>query len=136
MKTTIAQIDNEIIKLRQKQNRIHKQEEKELIPKFKKQWIGRCFKYRNSYGGDQKKWWLYSMVTDITGVNFCRTPASPHLNVISFQKCSMEEFRIKVKEFNYDMDSHIEIKPSEFNIEYKKILKELTLLTKGVKNDS
>ncbi len=132
MKTTV-EIDKEIIKLRQKQERIRKKEEKELIPKFKKKWIGRCFKYRNSYGGDRKKWWLYSMITDVTNINFCRTPAEPYLEVISFQKCSMGEFRIKVKEFNCDMNSHIEIKPSEFNIEYKKMLKELTLLTKGIK---
>lgn len=132
MKTTVD-IDQEIIKLRQKQQRIYKKEQKELIPKFKKQWIGRCFKYRNSYGGNRKNWWLYSIITGVTDVNFCRTPASPYLEVISFQKCEMGEFRIKVKEFSYDMNGHIEIKPSEFNIEYKKILKELTLLTKGIK---
>ena len=28
--------------------------------------LGKCFKYRNSYGGDREKWWLYIKVTKVS----------------------------------------------------------------------
>jgi hypothetical protein len=29
--------------------------------------VGRCFKYRNTYGGgDEKSWWLYAKITGVT----------------------------------------------------------------------
>lgn len=38
--------------------------------------IGKCYRYRNNYGGDSKPWWLYQCVTgvgengELTGIAF------------------------------------------------------------------
>ena len=29
--------------------------------------IGKCYKYRNSYGGDGRNWWLYRRIFDVVG---------------------------------------------------------------------
>ena len=130
METSVENLDKEIIKLRQKQERVRKNQKKELIPKFKKEWIGKCFKYRNSYGGSRPSWWLYAIIIDIPDVNFYRTPAEPYFHTVSFQKCCNGNFTIKEDDLQCNMNKWKEITPSQFNIEYKKILKELSMLTK------
>ena len=76
--------------------------------------LGRCFKYRNSYGSDSK-WWLYAKVTGDDGY-WPRT--------FSFQVTDRQEVGFK----NNDQSSHIggdswtPISATEFRKELKKAL--------------
>lgn len=52
--------------------------------------VGRCGRYRNSYGSDRPSWWLYRKVMSLTSDN--------GLNVFSFQEDCLGELKIKPKD--------------------------------------
>ncbi len=65
-----------------------------------RKYLGKCFKYQNSYGGDSKKWWLYARVTafDEDALSF---------GTLEFQRSS--ENIIEIKQYthaNYDGRNH------------------------------
>ena len=78
--------------------------------------VGKCFKYRNSYGGSYEKWWLYLQVKSIDEKSLSFT-------CVEFQRTSMDIIEIKLdKKFNWNgknyfdnNSSYIEIPKSEFN---------------------
>lgn len=118
--------EKEIQELREKQNKEQNKQAKELIPQYKKEWLGRCFKYRNSYGGGESNWWLYAKITKIEGVNFmCSNGVEPNFYCFTFQKTSMNIIEIQPKQFKYRLNDWVEISKREFNTAYKKLLKEL-----------
>ena len=67
---TIADLKKKELEIRNKINSVTEAREKELLPKYRKEWIGKCFKYRNSCSGDKPKWWLYVRILDVESVNF------------------------------------------------------------------
>ena len=84
------------------------------VPLLKKS-IGKCFKYRNSYGGDRPQWYLYTKIVGVDEKNMS-------FNCVSFQKTSMDIVEIKFdQKFNFRGEnyfndrSYIEIKASEYN---------------------
>lgn len=109
-------------------------EHKELInvsiPELEKS-IGRCFKYKNSYGGHLDRWWLYVKVTGINKKDMSFT-------TMKFQNTSLNRIEIEYsRKSNYDgknsFDSfhggnYIEIKQSEFNRAKKVMIKKVTKL--------
>ncbi|KKN75921.1 hypothetical protein LCGC14_0376290 [marine sediment metagenome] len=61
----------------------------EVDPKMQAM-IGKCFKCRNSYGANQKDWWLYSKVIDYE-------PQNKLLVVCTYQRTSMDNINIWIK---------------------------------------
>lgn len=53
------------VKLRRVISEIDRINESEVIPSLKDRYLGKCFKYQNSYGSGSGKWWLYLQVTEI-----------------------------------------------------------------------
>lgn len=71
--------------------------------------IGHFFRFRNSYGGDHKKWWLYVAVT---GVQSWGAPCG-----WSFQRTSADEADVRLSNeetFYIDSGGYQEIDATEF----------------------
>ncbi|KAB1440354.1 hypothetical protein [Pseudodesulfovibrio senegalensis] len=62
--------DEQIRELNRKRNEERENLAKELLPGYRKEWIGRCFKAPNSYGESYPDWWLYAKVTSVDQLNF------------------------------------------------------------------
>lgn len=129
MVTELQQIENDI-KIRrdffeakmkpfyEKKNKLHS----EILDKKNKNLIGKCFKFRNGYGGEEK-WWLYYKVVDIkSGFNdlLVITVEEPHLN-------SGDYVEIKMRDTHRDM-LQTEITEKEFNLAYEKALQKINKL--------
>ena len=56
----------EIVRQHETQERIKKDI---AIVKANSQLVGHCYKYQNSYGGTNSKWWLYSQIVGTRGTN-------------------------------------------------------------------
>ena len=127
--------DKEIIRLRNKQDKERQKEEKKLLPQYKKDWIGRCFKYSNSYGGSTKpseRWFLYFMIKEIECVNYIYdgTP-EPNFRCLAFQRDTTKAITIELDKFHHRFDDdYKEINPSEFLKEYNKLIKSLNIKLK------
>lgn len=80
--------------------------------KHNKTLIGRCFKYHNSGGGCDEKWWLYLKVTHAV---------DGHLRVFKFEKLPNGNISIEPDQFSYSgkLDSehsgYQEIGPAEYD---------------------
>lgn len=126
-----------IEKLKQQVNELNKQindiEYKKLIevsiPELRKS-IGRCFKYKNSYGGNLDKWWLYKKIISINEKDMT-------FNTLEFQITSLNIIEVKLEQqYNFGGKSYFdnqgtwytEIKPSEFNKARKMFLKKIEKL--------
>lgn len=59
-------LDKKKTELRNVQDRINRVKEKEVLPEFKRMYVGKCFRYMNSGGG--KSWPVYFKVLDIADV--------------------------------------------------------------------
>lgn len=69
-------IDDQIAVLRKKKSdqewADYEKNERPKLPEM----VGKCYKYRNSYGGDSSDWWLYKKITRFVkgdGVDFLLT---------------------------------------------------------------
>jgi hypothetical protein len=95
---------------------------KRIMPKAKKL-IGKCYKYRNSYGGDQKPWWLYQKVVEIKSIN---DENRVWLKVNTFQQDCIGDINFKKEEFGYcDLrggDNYQEISSKEYEMEKNKLI--------------
>jgi hypothetical protein len=95
---------------------------KKVMPKAKKL-IGKCYKYLNSYGGDQKPWWLYQKVVEIKSIN---DENKVWLKVNTFQKDCTGDINFKKEEFGYrdlrDGDDYQEISSKEYEMEKNKLI--------------
>ena len=93
------------------------------LPNLRK-FIGKCFKYHNSYGSQHERWWLYSKVISVDEKNMM-------FNCIEFQRTSLEKIEIELeKKFNFNgenfftrMSGYIEITANEYNLEKRKLKK-------------
>jgi len=120
--------------IRKERNKLNKEESKinnaiekqETIPKMKKN-IGKCYKYRNSGGGVDSEWWLYTKITGIK--NSCYTTASfqhPKGEYIEYIMIETEKHVSPSRFEGSDYPSnHIEITEEEYNKAREKILKEI-----------
>lgn len=116
--------------LRASLNKIHDQidaeEDRRALPKLKKQYEGKFFKFMNSCGSDSEKWPVYS---------FCR-------RVISKDKCLVDRFESDPykNEFTVDGEDYFSLFQTEVTIqEYMNALTEfrnnLTRLGSNVVNE-
>lgn len=126
--------ETKLEKLKIERNKIERQisdiEYKKLveisIPELKES-VGRCFKYRNSYGAGES-WWLYVKILSVN-------EKTMSFKVVEFQQTSMDIIEIKFDQKynfngkNYFNGSHYtEIKLSEFEKARKGILKTVSRL--------
>lgn len=115
--------------LKEKEQELRKQisdyqasRKKELLPKYRKQYIGKCYKCRNSYGGDIPKWWLYSKIVDVTSVNF-HNEEEPVFKTLNFQHCYMDKIEIEVREYVYVRSPEYKsVSAAEFNKAARKLM--------------
>lgn len=114
--------DKQISEIRKKQADEQEKESKKLIPEYKKEWLGRCFKYRNSYGCDCPGWWLYCRIEDICSVNYISDEPEPNFTTLRFQKCTQNKVEIIPDHFEFRMTDWEEIEQSEFNHEFEEII--------------
>ena len=81
----------------------------------KSKMIGKCFKFHNTYGGDDKKWWFYIKVLSYKYEEGLRT--------LEFQETSTGHFELNANSMRYTSDfdeSYIPISEDEFNTEFIK----------------
>lgn len=86
----------------------HREAERAAKIKTARTLIGRCYKYRNSYGvgGPHEKWWLYAIATNVDALGL--------LVGASFQHTSNDTIEIDPKARIYVEHGWTEIKPAEF----------------------
>lgn len=105
----------------QLRNLEHDRDDLIKIPKMKKL-IGKCFKYRNSYGGDSQDWWLYIYVRGVKGTDFITD---------QFQTCSDGRIEIELNKrtANVIVESGRYIETKEYEKALKKMKDALALLS-------
>jgi len=122
--TKLKKIDRQLKLLRKESYKEQERIAKILIPKFKKDYIGRCYKYENSYGSssDCKPWNLYIKITDVTNISFFDTDKPTfELECFQFQLTSDDRFEVEMKKhmYGYSLDSsYKEIIREDFNVAY------------------
>lgn len=106
-------------KISKTESKIHKIE---IEPKIKKL-IGKCFKYRNSYGQGED-WWMYIKVVDYKPISQC-------VIVCTYQKTTSQEHQIQMKKEQWGvdlLDDHLlqmPITKKQFNSHINKAIKDL-----------
>lgn len=74
--------------------------------------LGKCFKYRNSYGSGSKGWWLYKKVISVNGNE-----------LKAFQFESMADGRLQCcSDFSYGVEGYTEIPRAEYDKAWEKFL--------------
>ena len=83
--------------------------------------VGKCFRYRNSYGGGYPSWWLYAKVTD-TG--------DWRPQCFTFELTSRNKVEIDLKSDHnvHPGNGWQEITAKQFNAEWRKVQKRLCKL--------
>ena len=114
---TVEELKKEVevgCKAREKLEKIEAKEEHERNKKD----IGKCFKYRNTYGGDNG-WWLYAMITGVKG---------RYKQYLTFETTSLDIIEIKTKESAYSHLEQRKITKAEFRKAWKRLLKRLNAI--------
>lgn len=92
--------------------------------------VGRCFKFSNSYGGSDKRWWLYGKVVSVDEY-------WPHL--ITFQHTSEDQIEIKTDEVASSLGSGwTEIDADEFEKAWQDLMQtiiKIGRITQDVKGE-
>ena len=124
IKEQIRSQKNQRDTLNKKINQLERQVyQSEIEPKMKRM-IGKCFKYRNSYGSGSKDWWLYSKIIDYK-------PQDQVLVVCSYQRTSDGRIEITVEETRHvavSSEDHlfqIPITLKQFSANLDRAIKEL-----------
>lgn len=129
MNKTIDDLKKEEIALRKQANRVNEKcaalERQAMIPELKKNFIGKFFRYRNRYGGDDKGWWLYQYVIDFSGPDF--NVPNPTFKVFSFQTCTDGRTEVRLEKWHYQSGLGDQITRKEFVAAYQKMLKTIAL---------
>lgn len=100
-------------------NKLREVEDKRRIKELRPL-IGKCFRYRNSYGHGEN-WWLYIKVIGLK---------STWLKVFFFEKTCYEEWKIKYDDIRSSMEGYEQISTEEFNQAWHECLTELNKLNK------
>lgn len=87
--------------------------------------VGRCFKYRNSYGGSDGGWWLYTKIIGFDEKAFA-------FDTVQFQLTTARRIEIEYRRhFNYEQRNYftehnrtyLPISKSEYNAARRRLLK-------------
>ena len=105
-------------------NEIEEEERNEVQRPILRKAVGKCFKFRNSYGGDRPKWWLYAKI-----VSFDEKEMT--FNTVQFEHTSQPKIEVDyVRQYCYngrnrfnEGDGWIAISAAEYEREAKKLLK-------------
>lgn len=81
--------------------------------------VGKCYKYRNSYGSDRPKWWLYAKVVKV---------GDYWPEAITFQRTSLDIFEVSDNKTFTASGSYEEISRQEFARAWREFLRALELL--------
>lgn len=95
-------------------NQLREIEDKRII-KERRQYVGKCFKFRNSYGSGES-WWLYCKALHLDGTSVI---------FFQFQKDSNGRWEIVDRQSHYLSPEYVEIPCHEFQTEWLKCLEEL-----------
>lgn len=80
--------------------------------------IGKCHRYRNSYGGDSEHWWIYRRVIGVNGI---------WLKTFQFQTDIRGQVRIDTKEESHsDMTEWKEITDAEFSYAFNEMMRKVS----------
>ena len=92
LKKAIKEQEKVLIKERGILNSLREElEDNHTIPSMQNL-VGKCYKYRNSYGSDCSGWWRYKKVTGIHSGSYVET--------IDFQETADHRFEIKISEYS------------------------------------
>lgn len=121
--------------LRKELNKIEEKEFKDIItaefPKLRDLVLDKYFKYRNSYGGDNKGWWLYRKVTDINPSDvylLSNNEPTARCKGFSFEIRTNGEISIQQKDDTYIHILGQEITEREFNEAWNKMCDKIKAL--------
>lgn len=124
LKGQVGILQGQRVAINKKEQRLNAQIHRiDIEPKLKAM-VGRCFKYRNSYGSNQKDWWLY---VKVIGYN----QQYQQLATCTYQRTSLQRIEIVTEEIRYTtnpLDDHlfqIPISPKQFNTILSRAIKEL-----------
>lgn len=111
----LQDLEKQELEIRNKIFTFQEKREKELIVEYKKEFIGKYFKYRNSCGSDHHhpKWWLYCRIDDIAYVNF-HNNEEPVFKTTEIQNDKRNRIEIVIRESQYIREDHIPISEKEF----------------------
>lgn len=84
--------------------------------------VGRCFRYRNSYGGDSESWWLYGIVRPVADAR--------EVSMLQFEWTSAEEVKVQtVPVYAPELRTNWqEITRGEFDAAWLRLLERLACL--------
>lgn len=87
------------------------------------QHVGKCFRYSNSYGGDEERWWVYIKITGVGAGSFktCEFQRTAY-NHIQIEPTETKRFGF-IKSVNYK-----EITPAEWTEAWDKLRAEINAL--------
>lgn len=121
--------------LQEELNAITEQEKKELIekeyPKVKAKYLGKCFKSRNGFGGNSKRWWLYEKVIEIKPDDLYTIgdgEVTAHITVLRFQVFSNDLIQIDPSTQAYIHGLGDEITETEFNAAWDTMIDKINAL--------
>ena len=116
----LASLRNQHAELMKKMSAIHKLMYKKYELPEKKKNIGRCFKFRNSYGNPKQGWWLYTMITDVQDGDY---------TLLEFEQDAEGRASIRVNRGNpVDRREYLPITAQEFITKFKAVRAELLAL--------
>lgn len=90
-----------------------------LLPEAIKQFEGKYFKTKNSYGGDSEDWWKYKQIIKVH--------SHTHCTWVSFEKTSTNELKIEEEDFAWlsTLSAEDEITFQEWEKALKKFQKDI-----------
>ena len=119
LKKEEKQLSNKLYKIRDQRKQL---EQEVFRPKLEKQFVGKFFKCRNSYGSGDKGWWLYSYVISLP--KDFNIP-NPNFYVYSFQTTTFPDVEIRTHDVTYSYSLEQEITSKEFMTAYQRMLKKI-----------
>jgi hypothetical protein len=116
----LEKINKKFKALQEEKNKEQEKIAKILIPKFKKDLVGKCYKYKSSDGSFKESWYYYIKITGISDVNFYNdSEPEPSLECFSFELTSDNRFSVEMKAHRYRLDKDYEEIPChEFDNAY------------------
>lgn len=121
---TIEQLEKSFLRARAKLQQAEEEERNRVSRPILRKSVGKCFKYLNSYGGSDPKWWYYVRIVGFDEKNMRYT-------TVNFQHTSWEHIEIyNRQEFNFNGQSRFGVENgwfpitlAEYNREQRKVLK-------------
>jgi hypothetical protein len=89
------------------------------LPALQKKWMGKCFKYHNSYSctTDEDKWWVYAKITRVTDAH--------EFEATEFQDDKQGEMHLRTNRY-FSSDGWISITEEEYQSAWLKFMDKVT----------